>query len=478
MSLPLKRLASAAPQRQRPSNFRPAVILLGALFAYLPFACGQNGWTESLSVRSVSGQFVVGAAPDFSPNLHRADLATNNEYVRLEPALLAVSAERFKSALWHELGWKPNSAWSGKIFLTLRPARSLDDQVNIRIGPLLNVWNYRVELPDLVGRMRFARALSGTLLLEIANRDNRDANHSAEIPPWLTDGLAGQVLGNEPTKIILSSPSKKSGGIALSRLNQDERGVDPLSRARRTLQDFPALTFDELCWPTSEQMDGRDGGAYLASAQVFVASLLELKNGGTKMRSMLARLPGCMNWQVAFFAAFQDDFKRPLEVEKWWALRVVRFAAREPGPRWTPAVSRERLDDLILVPVEVRRAASSLPEHQVISLQAAIWQLAPAARTEVLRLRLRDIELAQLRFAQPFAGLAEGYRAALADFLGDDQKHIYDGAGRDITIGPKHRSMDVAQVVRRLDALDVRRKAIEARLDASPLPRLPGQNAR
>jgi len=476
MKRPLKRLVSAAGRRQPASTFQPAkaaALLFSLLLCVV--AHGQNGWKEPSSVHSLSGQFVVGAAPEFSPQLHRADLATNNEYVRLEPALLAVTAERFKTELWQELGLKAGGAWSGKIYLTLRPARSLDDQVNIRIGPLLKAWNYHVELPDLVLQMRFARALTGTLLLEIANRANGDANHSAEIPPWLTDGLAGQVLGNVPAKIILSSPSKKSGDIVLSRLNNNERGFDPLLKARQTLRDYPALTFDQLSWPTGDQMDGRDGGAYLASAQVFVASLLELKDGEKKMRSLLAQLPGCLNWQVAFLAAFRDNFKRPLEVEKWWALRLVHFAAREPGPRWTPAISRERLDDLLMVPVEMRRDASSLPEHKVISLQAAVWQLAPAVRAEILRIKLRDFELAQFRFSQPFAGLAEGYRAALADFLGEGQNRMAD-PGREITIGPKHHPMDVAEILKKLNALDARRKAVEAKLEASPVPRRPTQN--
>ncbi len=59
--------------------------------------------------------------------------------------------------------------------------------------------------------------------------------------------------------------------------------------------------------------------------------LLGLKNGPAKLRALLAELPAHLNWQTAFFDAFDEDFKRPLDVEKWWALRVVNFAATRPA---------------------------------------------------------------------------------------------------------------------------------------------------
>ena len=69
-------------------------------------AWGQSLPPENSSVQSVSGQFTVTAAPQFSPLLQRTDLATNRELVRLQPALLAVSAERFRNALWAQLGFQ------------------------------------------------------------------------------------------------------------------------------------------------------------------------------------------------------------------------------------------------------------------------------------------------------------------------------------------------------------------------------------
>ena len=104
-------------------------------------------------------------------------------------------------------------------------------------------------------------------------------------------------------------------------------------------------------------------------------------------------------------------------MEKWWALQVVNFVARDPGPAWTPAVSRDKLDEILSVPVEMRTASNALPAHAEISFQAVIRNFDRPQQDEILQLKLRDLELSQLRMATPFAVLADGYRRALADYL-------------------------------------------------------------
>jgi hypothetical protein len=303
-----------------------------------------------------------------------------------------------------------------------------------------------VDLPDLVAQARYARALTSVLLLEIATRDTATTGHAIETPPWLADGLA---------------PSKTVNGIAESRISDLERSVSPFAAAHRTLQNYPALTFDQLSWPDDEQLNGHDGGAYFASAQLFVNNLLALKDGAAKLRVLLAQLPGCYNWQTAFFAAFRDNFKRPLDVEKWWALRIVAFAARDPGPRWTPMDSRDRLAGLLGVPVEYRSDSNSLPVPAVISLQDAIRNFEPDARTAVLEIKRRDLELASFRLAQPFSGLAEGYVATLSDFLGDNKKNpapLFVNRRN----APMRRAASAETTLKKLDALDARRRQAEA----------------
>jgi len=440
-------------------------VVLGLCW-FLAAAHAQFSFTDQNSVSSLSGQFLVTSVEDDTSFFHDPSLAANTNLVRLKTALLAVAAERFKISLWQELGLPANATWSGKIYLRLHPARSLDETVTITSRPFLNRWNYEVDLPDLISKTRYARALSGVLLLELANRTARPGGHSAELPCWLVDGLAQQMLAADGDKVVLSAPLRKNNDLPVSRINQSERGLDALAAARPVLQSLPVLTFDQLSWPTDAQMAGNDGGAYLACAQLFQHELLGLKNGREKMRALLGGLPDYFNWQMAFFRAFGQDFQRPLDVEKWWALQVVDFAARAPGPRWTTDSSLARLDQLMSVPVEFRSGSNALPSHADVSLQDALKNLDPAQQDLVLRTKVRDFALVELRLAPPFGELADGYRVALAGFLGVPQSSP-KGTAR--TAGTPHqgtamqRKTSLAETLAKLDALDRRRREAETR---------------
>ncbi len=447
-------------------------VVLGLFFA-LAGARGQPAFPDPNAVHSVSGQFVVSRVTDDAPYSRKFSAPPGTNVVRLEPALFAVAAERFKISLWQQLGLKSDAAWSGKIFLVVHPARAPDESVAIASSPFLNHWNYRVEFPDVLPKPRYARALAAVLLLEIANRSARADGHAAEIPAWLVDGMAQQVLADDGEKVVLSAPKKTADGLPAGRLDQVEHDFDALAAARQVLQNAPVLTFDELSWPTEAQMNGADGGGYFASAQLFLSELLAMRNGPEKLRALLAELPVHLNWQTAFFAAFGDDFKRPLDVEKWWALRVVNFAARAPGPRWTSAVSRDRLAALLSVPVEFRGDSNALPMHAEISLQAALKSLGPAQRDLVMRIKVRDLALVELRLAPPFGELADGYRLALADFLGEPKRPA-PASVMNKHYGALDHKASLAETLKKLEALDRRRREAETRA-VIPLPgQIPG----
>jgi len=437
---------------------RPVCALAAGLLSLLAAARGQSVFSAPVATSSVSGQFIVSSASEDRPYFRRPDVGTNVSVLRLEPSLLAVSAEHFKAVLWREIGLAPGSSWSGKIFLALHPAHALDEPVLLTTQPFVRSWNYRVELPDLISRTRCARAFSAVLLLELANRNVPIDGRSATLPNWLVDGLARQVLRVEETQVILSSPTKVENDITLTRFNEQRRGLDPLAEVRRVLQSAPALTFEQLSWPTAAQVDGQDGGVYLASAQLFVSDLLALKDGPAKLLAFLVQLPARENWQAAFFDAFQENFRRPLEVEKWWALRVVTFVSRDPGPRWTPAVSREKLDAALVVPVNVRSTSNALPSYVEYSLQAVLRSFPPARQMELFQLRRRDLDLIQLRLAPELASVADGYRQLLADFLGEGKRGLF------------HRQPGTAATIKQLDVLDVRRHEVESKLKTSVLP--------
>ncbi len=474
-------------------RFNGRTILVCAILFPLA-AVAQFPAAETGSARSVSGQFVVTGGRAVSRLATRPAVVTNADLVRLEPALLAVSAERLKQSLRQRLGISPSAGWSGKIFLDLHPARSLDENVAIRSTRFLNIWNYRVGLPDVVSRTRLLRAMTAVMLLEFANRDA--GAHPAEIPAWLTDGLSqqlstaglpGDILSPpdenvEAFSVTRSGPAVMPGGIPLTRLNSGHRGVnpldsarqglhfwtydgsygyssvDPLADVRRVVEKFPALTFEQLSWPDGAQVSGADGGDYRASAKLFVNSLLGLKDGPAQLRTMLQKLPQCYNWQTAFLAAFREDFSTPLDVEKWWALQVVDFSARDAGLQWTPGASRDRLDEILSVPVEMRAASNNLPSHAEISLQAVIRNFDSDQQETVLQARLRDLELVQFRMAAPLDVLAGAYRRAIGDYL-DAQNPPPSRLGRHTP--PSSQKNGADETVKKLDALDAQRRTDE-----------------
>lgn len=464
---PLRRFDDLTVQRFNGLTAQNLFVLCVVVFPL--FARAQTSFPDTSSARSVSGQFIVTGAPSRPAGSRLAampEIATNTDFVRLEPALLAVSAERIKESLRRELNREfktpgVNAPPHGKIFLALHPAQSTDEGVTIVSRRSPGGWDYQVRLPDVLSRTRYLRALTGVLLLEFANRDARA--RSAEIPAWLTDGLSQELLAAAWQEIILSSPDKMVNGLPVGRTVKTTRGMDSLAGARRVLRDHAVLTFEQLNWPTDAQLSGADGGAYRASAQLFVNELLALKNGPAHLRAMLETLPKFYNWQMAFQIAFRENFPRPLDAEKWWAVQVVSFVARDPGPAWTPAVSRDKLDEILSVPVEMRTASNTLPAHAEISLQAVIRNFDRARQAAILQTKLRDLELSQLRMAPPFAVLTGEYRRAIADYLGSGQraspvlrwvKHPFASSSKTIMNG----------TLKKLDALDAQRRAIESAL--------------
>ncbi len=441
---------------QRVNAVTVQLLLVGGVLSFPPVAGGQPSPPAVNSVQSASGQFIVTGPAQFSPLVRLPGVAMDTNLVRLEPALLSVSAERVKDALRRLLGVKPNAPWRGKIFLVLRPAQSLHEDVTIVAQPFLNGLDYQVQLPDVLPQARYLRAMTSVLLLEFANR-NATGARAAELPGWLADGLSRQLSAAGTPDVVLSAPGRLVDGLPQNRMVTTQRGVDPLAGARRVLRDHAALTFDQLSWPTDAQLAGKDDGVYYASAQFFVSELLQLKNGPAHLRAMLTALPGCYNWQTAFQNAFREYFPRPLDVEKWWALQVVSFVAQGPGPRWTPAVSRDKLDEILGVPVEVWTASNALPARLDVSLQAVIRNFEIPRQTAILETKLRDLRLAQLRMAAPLAVLTDEYRRAVAGYLGQNREVRQPPWSKH----PLPQKTSARATLKRLDELDAQRRSIE-----------------
>jgi len=439
-----------------------AMVLWWGLVA----ACAQDQFLGPAMLRasSGSGQFLVQAV---SPEEPARILATNQSLIHLEPTLLTVSAERIKQELWRALD--ANQAWQGKVFVTLYPATSADDGAVISSERFNDGWHYRVLLPNVVQRTRYVRAMTEVLLLEMANRSA--GPRSAEIPTWLVEGLARQLLASKEAEIILPPPATPGAssarliqtpagpvlsGLALTSVLADGRWEDPLNLAYKELTSYPPLSFQDLSWPTDGQLADEAGELYRSSAQLFVNNLLRLEDGRACLRAFLAELPRHYNWQFAFLLAFQGHFQRPLDIEKWWALQVAAFTGHDLAQTWPQAKSWEELDQTLRFGIQVRTRADELPLHAEASLQNIVrdWDRVP--QTLALQTKLRELELVRSHVSHDLFFLVGDYRQVIANYLANrDQSGFPLGLRKNAA---QRRAAAVALM--QLNALDAQRLAL------------------
>lgn len=381
-----------------------------ALCLLVPTAAdGQLLQPGVMLARSRSGQFVIESLPAGPNAREAAELETRTNFVRLDPTLLAVSSERIKQLLWHELG--AQDAWSAKIFLKIYPAASSEDPVTIASEQFRDGWHYGLALPNVVERSRYVRSLVGVLLLEFANRGAR--GHSAELPTWLVEGLAGQLLASSQLEIILPPPNDMRAGIKMTSILVSNRREHPLARAHQDLTNSQPMSFEQLSWPSAGNLAALDGKLYRSSAQFFVSELLGLPQGQSCLRQMLVELPRYYNWQFAFLHAFHAYFQRPLDIEKWWSLHLAHFTGRQLAQTWSLEQSWYELDQILHSAVEVRLATNDLPLQVQVPLQTILREWDFARQTQALQGKLHDLQAARLRLSPQLVPLLDEYSAIL-----------------------------------------------------------------
>src|SRR5262245_36100472 len=109
-------------------------------------------WAGDLvTVRSHSGQFVVRGIP-VGTTITRSS-TSNVEYLRLDPALTAVSLERIRQVLVGEL--RLPATYQGSIQVTTHPLTQDVAQVRIASVRYTDRWGYRVDLPERIEKGRF-----------------------------------------------------------------------------------------------------------------------------------------------------------------------------------------------------------------------------------------------------------------------------------------------------------------------------------
>lgn len=441
----------------------PRIGCCSALGLSLGLACGSASSfpTERSTARSLSGQFIVHAANNEVVGAAQAGFARDGKHLPLEPALTTIACERIKDALAQELGW--SGQWQHRIYLSLHRALTAGDEITLLGSRYKDGWSYRVDIPNPVEKTRFVRAIVQVLLLEQANRTAGE--RSAEIPLWLSEGLAQQILATHGHQVLLAPPQLQVNRLTLQPGLWDRRHANAATLARRGLDGQPPLSLGELSWPKEDQLAGPDARTYELSAQLLVAELLQFRDGRECTARMLGELAGCLNWQTAFLRAFQAHFQRQLDFEKWWTLQTVHYAGREPGAAWSPDDSWSKLDELLQVPAEVRRGRTELPQMTSVPLAKVIRDWPFARQEPVLRGKLTELFLARQRVAPELGALVDDYRQLLAGYL-EQRAEASQILGTGKARAPNARAV-VMNTLKQLNALE--RLRANARV-ASPSP--------
>ena len=427
------------------------IVLVAAAFAMLVSARAQIATPAmNLPTRSVSGQFMARSTALADDDGRIAGLLKNPNCFQLAPSEAVVSCERIKQLLWRKLD-KPAS-WRGGIFLDVRAARSDAETVTIVSERFADGWQYRVEIPDVIGREIYVRAIVQVLLVEIVNRNNADLR-STEIPLWLIAGLSRELIANHEKEIVIEPPNPSGLGI-----NENARRPNSLEHAREILGAYPPLTFDQLSWPADDPLSGGDSEIYQCSAQLFVNRLLQFKDGAACLRGMLADLPAHLNWQLAFLNGFKSHFQRTLDVEKWWAVQIAEFTGRDITQMWSPAVSWEKLDEIIRPPAQVRTTRSELPLRTDVNLQTLLRSSNGIQQTQFYRQKLNELDALRLRVSQDLVGLVDEYRAAIATYVQRQSTTVpFLPLGKQGALAPNPAA---DELIRRLNTLDAKRNAM------------------
>jgi hypothetical protein len=428
---------------------------------------------NSALIRSVSGQFLVQDARGAGPSEAAAHFGTNPAFVVLDPTLLAVSAERIKQLINRDLA---NSApWRSRIHLTLYRAQGPDSPVTINCESFRDGWEYFLQLPDLMDRREYVRAITQTLLLELANRNA--ISRSADLPTWLIEGFTEQLMASSEMKIVLPPPRKNYNGVMVMFAGTNGPMRNPLQPARELLRTHPMLTFDDLSWPpdsllSSSPQNTQSTEVYRRSAQLLVTELLRLQgsagraatgfsaqsDGKASMRAMLDKLPQYYNWQFAFLDAF--SFPRLLEVEKWWSLHLVHFTQREVTQYWPADESWQKLDETLRPDVQVRASTNEIPLRADVPLQTIVREWDTPRQTQALTAELNELEALRFRLAPQFVGIADSYHETIQNYLGEQNKRGGMFHRKKIT---RQRALEA--ILRELDSLDAKRASLRPHED-------------
>jgi len=428
---------------------RTLAILLSSLIASAVSAALSDSMR---TVNSSSGQFVVrGPAV--------AQLSTDSGFVdstliELDPNRLAVTCERIKQALLRELTMA--DLWRSRVYLEINSALATNQAPIIFAKPYLDGWQYQVELARSIEKPKLVSGIVQVLLLEIANRNA--GLRSAEIPLWLSEGVAQALVHESEVDLVVPQPQRNFNQVNLSWQARQAARRDPLGEARERLQTHAAFSFTKLGDGLPNSAPDETWKTFQASAHLFVSELLRLPGGRSRAVEMVFELPLYLNWQTAFLNAFGGLFPRLLDVEKWWAVTLAHFTGQDPTQAWAMPVALQKLDEALHPPVLVGASRKDMPQRTKLSVQRIINEWDYLRQRIVLKGVTAQLFSVRLKSPPELTTLVEEYRAAIENYLA---KRDQSGIPRSLPgLPPMRADFLVSDIVKKLEALDAKRAAV------------------
>jgi hypothetical protein len=376
------------------------------------------------TIVSQSQQFVV----HYSTNRTSAEKVPFGS-VEVSPEFLAVTAERVKHAVNAEIPAVAEAR--GVVHVGILPTEKTDGLIGIASSKYADGWRYEMAVPRVAEEARLVKGFINVLLLQYANRG---ADRSAELPAWVTEGMAEQLFFSIGPSLVVWRSSTSW-----------ENSMRDLQRwTREMLRTNATPTFQELTTAAVPVRRSAEESVYLAGTHLLVHALLEMPNGKQRMAKFLQMLPHTWNWQTAFMQAF--DFKRMLDVEKWWSLTVIEFTTRDQRQAWSQEMSLRKLDELVRVRVEFRDLTNSLPEVRLVDLKTILDENDPVLQQQALGEVTAQLKYPSAHMAPAVAAIAIGYQKTL-EFYSQTRRR--------------------SDTLRRLEGLDQQRRSMADRTTAA-----------
>jgi hypothetical protein len=372
--------------------------------------CAVCGLLGVDTILSETGEFIVHAyrAPLFVDPAIR----TNQSLLALEPQFVAITAEKTKRLALQEL--EQQDAFRDKIHIYINDRLRPGQPITLMTRMYRDGFEYLMGVPRHVEHVKIVKAIVQAFLLEMANHGGK---RSAEIPSWLVEGFTQEILTSlTPPYVANKRP------LTIMRL-----GYDRLAGARAFFQTNSCLTISELSFSDISALapDSLELLRYQKSAHLLVHELLHLHDGPRQLTRFIRALPATLNWQTAFYNVYQRQFQTPLDLEKWWALTWVNFQRHREHELWSSALSLDKLQNLLLTPLEFHSRTNALPESRQVTLQQLLKETDFSMQKTVLNHKIQQLYFLSVSLSRETARLAADYEQAMKNYLQDKSRSAY-----------------------------------------------------